>query len=492
MKRFCTIWSIIILVVMTACNYRESQEMETALEQATAVYGDGNLELEVDTVLFIPGLSEAPAYFAGKRQYGKAALAALLNGYTEKDFDKEAAMLSFKEAEHYGELAQDNLTMARAEYWMGKMLYYDNRYVDALPLLKKSNSCLGDHYAEKALALNVSAGCYILLREYVKADSCLSQSLVYAGWENSNLVKSKVLNNYAILYQIQGADQEAFTYLRMVKPENSQQMVLNMLNLGRLFMTIGEMDSAAYYFCQTENYLSLANINDETKASAYAYLSRFAELQGDYINALKYQKNNKQYIVKVKDRMETESVYRIQKQYDYESIRNEMSRKVIVRQRVILLMSLVLVFVFLILVITQKRLAKIHKQEIASKERTLFYVRQYTNLLTKQGKTMQKLAIVIDNKEDKALLENLRATVFGKKDPWDALLEVFDALHPNERERIAHSYANLNDMEFKDIVLSYFDVSRQDEALLLKTGIHSVDKIRINVKRKALQIPSKW
>lgn len=491
MRRFLTIGFFLLLAMLTACNSRESQEMEQALEQAKAVYGNGNLEIEVDTVLFIPGLSEAPDYFAGKRQYEKAALAALLNGYTEKDFDREAAMVSFKEAEHYGKLAQDSLTMARAEYWMGKLLYYDNRFEDALSLLKKSIVCLGNHYAEKASALNVSAGCYILLQEYVKADSCLSQSLDYAGLENSDHVKSKVLNNYAVLYQIQGAVEEAVTYLRMVKPENNQQMVLHRLNLGRLFMTIGEMDSAAYYFYQMEGLLSLDNIKDETMASAYASLSQFAERKEDYVNALKYQKNNKQYIVKVKDRMETESVYRIQKQYDYETIRHEMSEKVIVRQRIILLMSFFVIFVFVVLVMLQRRLAKSRQQEIEAKERTLFYVRQYTDLLTKQGKTMQKLAVVIDNKEDKALLDNLRATVFGKKDPWDALLEVFDILHPNERERLARRYPNLNDMELKDIILSYFDVSRQDEALLLKTGIHSVDKIRTRVKRKTQQISEK-
>ncbi len=122
MRRFLTIGFFLLLAMLTACNSRESQEMEQALEQAKAVYGNGNLEIEVDTVLFIPGLSEAPDYFAGKRQYEKAALAALLNGYTEKDFDREAAMVSFKEAEHYGKLAQDSLTMARAEYWMGKYM----------------------------------------------------------------------------------------------------------------------------------------------------------------------------------------------------------------------------------------------------------------------------------------------------------------------------------------------------------------------------------
>ena len=212
---------------------------------------------------------------------------------------------------------------------------------------------------------------------------------------------------------------------------------------------------------------------------------------GDFTKALEYQKNDKQYLIKVKDRIEKDGVYRIQQQFDFEKMKNEMNEKVIVRQRIILLMSFVVIFVFVALVMLQRRLAKIHKQEIATKERTLFYVRQYTELLTKQGKTMQKLAIVIDNKEDKALLENLRATVFGRKDPWDALIEVFDILHPNERERIAHQYANLNDMELKDIILSYFNVSRQDEALLLKTGIHSVDKIRISVKRKKQQISEK-
>ena len=40
MKCFRTIWSFILIAVLTACNSRESQEMEAALEQAEAVYGD--------------------------------------------------------------------------------------------------------------------------------------------------------------------------------------------------------------------------------------------------------------------------------------------------------------------------------------------------------------------------------------------------------------------------------------------------------------------
>ena len=136
-------------------------------------------------------------------------------------------------------------------------------------------------------------------------------------------------------------------------------------------------------------------------------------------------------------------------------------------------------------------LETIKKQEIEAKERTLFYIRQYTDLLAKQGKTMQKLAIVMENREDKALLDNLRATVFDKKDPWDALVEVFDTLHPDERERIRQQYPELTEMEFKDIILSYFGVSRQDEALMLKTSVHTIDKIRTSVKKKTQESAEK-
>ena len=141
MRRLRVIWVIIVAAFFAACSPypRESERMAEAMAQAEAVYSDGSLLVETDTVLFIPGLAEASGYYAGKKQYAKAALAALYNGYTEKDFDNEAAMVSFKEAERYGELAHDSLTMARAEYWMGKMLYDEYNHQEALELLKQSD-----------------------------------------------------------------------------------------------------------------------------------------------------------------------------------------------------------------------------------------------------------------------------------------------------------------------------------------------------------------
>ena len=489
MKRRELIWLVFAAVILMACDPYpgKSARMEYALKRADSIYGEG----ENDTALFIPDLAEASTYFAERKQYGKAALAALYYGYSEKDYDKVVAMESFKEAAHYSELVHDSLTTARAAYQIGKLFYYDGMKQEALSLLGKAEKCFGNHHAEKALLLNAEAGCHILLHEYDKADSCLNQSLVCAQLGNCDEARNKALNNYATLCQLQGAYGKAFDYLRMVEPKNAQQKVLNQLNLGKSFLATGAMDSAAYYFNQMEALLSDTTVKDETKASAYASLSHFMESQNNYKEALEYYKNELQYLFKVKDGIERKNVYRIQQKFDNETVRNELSEKIVARQRAILLMSLIIILSILLLVVSQKRLAKIQKQEMEAKERTLFYVRQYSDLLGRQGQTMQKLAIVMDNKEDKALLDNLRATVFGKKDPWDALVEVFDILHPNERERIRHQFPKLNEMEQKDILLSYFNVSRQDEALLLNTSIHSIDKLRTSVRKKAQEIAKK-
>lgn len=470
------------MAALVACTPypRESQRMAEAFEQAQQVYGDG----ENDTLLFIPELDKTSVYYAGKKNYNKAALAALYYGYSEKEYDKQAAMEAFKKAELYGELVHDSLTVARADYQMGKLLYYDYMKEEALSFFIKSETYFGNNNNEKALTLNAEACIYLLLHKYAYADSCLSRSYYLAEIGNSDIAMQKTLNNYAVLYQIQGDYAKAIDCLKQVEAKDNQQKLLNYLNLGDVFLTLDLMDSASYYYNCVEKNISKEQIKEETISAAYAALSRFAEKQGDFLKALEYKKEDMRHIVMMKDRVAKENVYQIQQRYNYENIRNEMNGKIIVRQRIILLMGLIVLFVFCVLAVLQKRLAKSQKQEIEAKERILLYVRQYTNLLTRQGKTMQKLAIVIDHKDDKALLENLRATVFGNKDSWTALTEVFDILYPNERQEITHRYPELTDIERKHVILSYFDVSRQDEALLLNTSIHSVDKIRQSVNKK--------
>ena len=58
MKRQIVIGLLFFAAVLAACSPypRESERMAEAMRQAEAVYGDGNLLLETDTVLFVSTL----------------------------------------------------------------------------------------------------------------------------------------------------------------------------------------------------------------------------------------------------------------------------------------------------------------------------------------------------------------------------------------------------------------------------------------------------
>ena len=197
-------------VLRMPASFSERERMDMALLQAEALFGDHGQEISpvMDDDFFdehanlstSPELERAAAYYAGKKQYPKAAQAALYSGFVQQHYnEKEAAMRSFKEAEQYGKLAVDSLTVAQAEYWMGKMLYDDYKHEEALSILKKSDAHFGLRNIERAYVNNLEAIVYIVLKQFDEAEKSLEKSLDYAELGLANKIKIKVLNNYAVL-----------------------------------------------------------------------------------------------------------------------------------------------------------------------------------------------------------------------------------------------------------------------------------------------------
>ena len=115
-------------VLRMPASFSERERMDMALLQAEALFGDRGDAISpiMDDDFFddkgnlstSPELERAAAYYAKKKQYAKAAHAALYSGFVQQHYnEKEAAMRSFKEAELYGKHAVDSLTMAQAEYY---------------------------------------------------------------------------------------------------------------------------------------------------------------------------------------------------------------------------------------------------------------------------------------------------------------------------------------------------------------------------------------
>ena len=530
--------------------FSERERMDMALLQAEALFGDRGTDLSpiMDDDFFddhadlstSPELERAATYFAQKKQYTKAAHAALYSGFVQQHYDeKENAMRSFKEAEQYGKLAVDSLAVARAEYKMGRMLFYDDMVEDALLSLKSAEKRFGNQLAEKAFVQNFIAGCYLVLGDDENTEFFLQQSLINAKKSHVDKVKRKAINNYAVLYQLQGKYNQAIACLKLnadnSKLDEKELLLLN-LNLGNVFFVKGNMDSATYYFKCVDSLLPNAKVKLETKVSAYNSLSQFAESQGNDSLALYYWKYYDNWLNEVRDKREQSNVYGIQQKYDYGTLQNTMNQKVIRRQRLIIVLSIVMVLVLLAFAISQIRLARIRKQEAEAKaslfhfmqqnkelakkhetsEKALAdismmhkaeekayqdlirknseiesacntYAQQLSDALNKEALTMRKLDIFLKNREEKAYLAALKDAVFNDEDPWEALMGVFDSLYPDVRSNLALQHPELTEMEQKDFILSYFNVSRDEEASLFQKSIHTVDKLRNTVRQKMKQ-----
>ena len=534
-------------VLRMPASFKESERMDMALLQAEALFGDRGQEIspvmdddffdDRPTLSTSPELERAAAFYAKKKEYAKAAHAALYSGFVQQHYDeKEAAMRSFKEAEQYGMMADDSLTMARSEYRMGKMLYDEYMKQEAQDMIRNSKRFIGNHHIERASIENSEAVTYILMGQFDNADSCLQRGMMLAEKWHSDKVIRKIHNNYSVLYRLQGKYDQAVDCLhRMTGNPNlgeNDMFVLN-LNLGNVYFDMKEMDSATKYYQFVELALPKVNVKKETVLAAYEALYRYAAVQNDDSLALQYREMHEKGLYDLMVMRQNQTIYRIQQQFDYESLQNAMNKELLRRQQIITLFAIFTIIGLAALAISQIRLAKIRKQEAIAKANLSHFTQQnkelqqkqettekqmidlsmanetnikafqdlsqkhqalqdtckgyaqtLSNALNKEALIMRKLDIYLGNKGEKAYLAALDEAVFEGDDHWEALMKVFDALYPNVRESLLLQYPDLTEMEQKDFILSYFNVSRDDEAVMFNKSVHTVDKWRNGARKK--------
>ena len=413
-------------------------------------------------------------------------------------------MRSFKEAEQYGKLAVDSLTVAQAEYWMGKMLYEDYMEDEALSILKKSDAHFGLRNTERAYVNNLEAIVYIVLKQFDEAEMSLEKSLDYAELGLANKIKIKVLNNYAVLRHLEGKNDEAIAKLKKADEVfnlNDSEKTMLFLNFVKSFLAQDEFDSAAVYVHHLEELLPTDQVKDETKASSYETLSRMAEIQGDTASAFQYLKKRQNIVSAILANIEKKSVYRIQQQYDYESLQNKMIQERSRMQRlvaigIVLLLCIVALFFYqssqrnkkeaetnanLFHFMQQNR--ALVESNIEHEKKAIDTMQQLSDVLFARLKAMQKLDYSLKNPKDKIALKDLEKEVFGDGEHWEAVKEVLDALYPGLWESLKLKYPEMDEMERRVFMMSRLKLSRLGEATLLGISTSVLDKLRTKVHR---------
>ena len=495
--------------------FSERERMDMALLQAEVLFGDHGQDISPvmdddffdshDNLSPSPELERAATYFAQKKQYAKAAHAALYSGYVQQHYgEKENAMRSFKEAERYGMLAIDSLIVARTEYWMGKMLYKEGRKQEALLSFKTSSNYIGQRYGEQAIIENSKAIIYMLLNQNDSSAFCLQQSIYYSQLSGSDKVKHKALNNYSVLYRKQGKFDQSVACLRQMANNrclNESGRFVYYLNMGRIFMAAGKIDSIALYSKHIEDYLPTCQIKLETKVSTYDFLFQVAEIQGEQTKALRWKELHEKALYEVMFQRQEQNVYRIQQQYDYESLQNTMNQKLARTQRIIALGIVLLLSVMaLFLCYSSQR----NKREAETNANLFHFMQQneelkrrheeYNNteidkaqkmsdMLLDKFRTMQKMDYYLQNQGDKSTLRELEKELFRNKNHLEAIMELFDTMYPDLQTTFKAKYPQATDLECKVYLFSRFRLSRVEEATLLGISTSVLDKVRGKVRK---------
>ena len=423
--------------------------------------------------------------------------------------NKAEALQLFKDAEHYSLLANDTLTVAYARYNIARCLGYYADKQETVSLLRSAAEGFSDDYANRAEALRELGDFYQIHSQFDSAEYYLEQAIVYAEQSGSTKAKRDVLSAFHTMYFNAGDYEKSADYLSQFWQTSITDADDNLLmyyyhDMGNIYYACGYLDSADYYYGRLEELVTHADPNEDTWFY-YGVLSDYAEECGDYETACKYgclyeEGNNLREIEQQENNLAL-----ISHKYDSEVMRNELNRKIIIKQRIIVIVSLVATLVLAALLVSQIRLARRRKRE-AEINAELFHFKQqnkdltqkhaeheqiqqdYADRLSEALMKEQRIMLLLDNylnSNKKAnLLKDLETSVYDDKDHWEAMLEVIDQLYPDLTATLQKKYPDLGEDEKKSYILSYFKLSRQEEADYLGTTVNMIDKLRGRRRKK--------
>ena len=190
-----------------------------------------------------------------------------------------------------------------------------------------------------------------------------------------------------------------------------------------------------------------------------------------------------------------QSIYRIQKRYDYETLQNAMNKKIIWRHRIITVSCVLLLFMTFAVLLLQHR----HRQTLMEEERLksqlhdlktslrqkvepqvvdMMVVSQLRTIIT-ANRLMDKV-----NNPGGEWLALLSKVMSGKSEAFEAAKEVVESVYPKLYGVILGKYPNLSVTESRVCLLSCFDLTNAEMAELLGLSTNTVNQTRSSLRKK--------
>lgn len=495
------------LLLLAACNSLdpEAERMEMALQQGQAIYGDdrdatdptqqnGNFLLDsvMNFTYIVPDIDRAPDYFAQKGQPKKAALAALYKGYDLQEIAADSlALPCFEEATRYGLLANDSLTVARAQFQTGRLLYQKDQYKEAAAALESADRYFGQRLYERAFVQNILGLNYYFLNEPDKAETCFNQCVTLTEESGNDDALWRAAFNYSVMLgndtvNLNGDGILALRQLETgkdglklaVKAFAMQIMLMN-YNLRNGIEPICD-DSCNYY---SEIWAdAMQSISDIKMFLAYGcqhdlfpvftpHWDTDDNLGGGFYTL---KKDNRQ-----------------RQRDEYLALRNATDGEKIQKQHktlvycIVALVAVVLIIGAVLFWMKRKpkteEKAKVAPTKTEMPETDPFVGQDISARLRLILTAVRAKKRANDFKKEWNPL--VRQVMNGKETPFEAAASVIEGTYPGLQAKISELYPDLNETDSKVCLLSCSDLTNSEMGELLGLTVYSVNKSRSKLRK---------
>ena len=419
----------------------------------------------------------------------------------------EDAMDYYKTAFTYAEKTGDVALQGLIIYNIGDLLVEQGLYKDALKSYKESTQLYCSNPEKLITCFGAQGRMFTLIEEYDSAIVYFQRGLDLADSVDNRTLQSVLAQNISIVYRTTKQYDKAIDYLNQsfYLYNDSSRILRYYLNLTRIYSDMGQSDSAYWYSAKLKNQVDNHRGDMKLQASIFQVLASVERYNGNYDEAFKYQDKYTTAIEKITEERLEQSVYEVQRKYDYEIMRNHHIQRISSLQSWVILMLIAIVIgvaLFSWYTLKQKteylktqQLIEILKGISADLKKYLESKTSARNqnmreLLLWKFEVVKKSALLDKFSTSKIsaseMVKEFHTIVYdGKKDDhWNNIISVFNEMNIGVFENMKRKFPNLSDTEQKIAILTYSEMSVRDISIILNLSPNTVQKYRSDLRKK--------
>lgn len=470
----------------------------------TQIYYKNHLPIEGDTLIF-----HAVNYYQKNSNNPKqTSLAYFYAGNVMREQKKyDVTMEYYKNAEKYALLSRDASTIGLISFNMGDLLSEQGGYRKALNKYQKAASYYKQYPDKLAYSYSSIGRMYLFSQNPDSAFLFFHKGLKIAEDLGGINLRRQLTESLSVAYEQTKEYRDSQKYLWQSLSLNTDitRLPRYYLNFALLYSKMSLDDSTRYYTEKLKK--ELPTIKDNyLKSSILDHLISYEKKSNRISTAFDYQADRMKVLYQIMKEREKQSIYKIEKKYNYEQITKEYFEALTIKQQwIILLMGIVILGGVSFLIYNTRQKNKLHAIEgkietlngmkldlesmVQKKQRdlrrTILWRFDITKKLIKLNKEINKNNKIIS--DSNSLLKRFNIIVYGEyssDEQWETLHQAFRQARPEYSEKIKHLFPEITETEFRICILTYADFSVKEIALILQQSPNTVQTRRTSLRQK--------